>query len=324
MVEKKFYDYKKDGITQGLLAKFMNCREECKLFLQGWSPKGAQSGALTYGTLVHGILEKVYIDIQRKKFGKTPPTSVALNRYVQIVKKLWYDENRNASNEARKLLETSLAIADATLPHYFRKWWRDDTAKIKWQQLEQEFKLPYKTKGGRSTYLRGKIDGVFHNPKLWLFETKTKSMINEGALMDTLSYEHQVQFYLFALSQLYKKTPAGVLYNIIRKPGSEQKSQESLAQYGKRVSEDIASRPDFYFIRYEISITPAEQQMYRLQLEAMVTDFMNWCDGIVPNYMNTAQCITKYGRCPYLGICSAQQFNLYEKRKQVFRELESK
>ena len=319
-MNNKFYDYRTSGITQGLLAKFMNCREETKLFLQGWSPKGAQSSALTYGTIVHGILEKVYVDIKSRKI-KSAPTSVALNNYVQAVKKLWQNENRNASNDSRKLLEVALGIAHTTLFHYFRKWWRDDTTKIKWEQLEQEFKIPYKTKDGRSTFLRGKIDGVFNNPRLWLFEHKTKSMVNEGALMDTLAYEHQVQFYLYALSQLYKKTPAGVLYDIIRKPSSEPKSGESLATYLNRINYDIGKRPDFYFIRYEISITPAEQQAYRNQLEGMIVDFMDWCDGLVPTYMNTAQCITKYGRCPYLGICSSQQFNLYEKRKEVFREL---
>ena len=318
-----FYNYKEMGVTQGLLAKFMNCREETKLFLQGWSTKGAQSGALIYGTIVHSILERAYVDISKGKT-KSPITSVALEKYVQAVKRLWFDENRNANNDARSLLETSLAIASATLPHYFRKWWRDDTARIKWTALEQEFKLPYQTKDNRNTVLRGKIDGVFNNPRLWLFETKTKSMINEGALMDTLSYELQVQFYLRALSSLYGKTPSGVLYNIIRKPSSEQKASESLDEYAERISEDIKSRPDFYFIRYEIMITPAEQAAFKVQLEGLIVDFMDWCDGNRPNYQNTAQCITKYGRCTYLPICSSQEFTMFEKRKQVFRELESK
>ena len=322
-MNNKFYDYKRDGITQGLLAKFMNCREETKLFLQGWSTKGAQSGALIYGTIVHTILEKVYVDISKGKT-KSPITSVALEGYGKIVKKLWYDENRSANNDARQLFETSLVIALSTLPHYFRKWWRDDTARIKWVKLEQEFRIPYKTKTGYTTSLRGKIDGVFNSPGLRLFETKTSSVVNEGNLIDTIGFGLQVNFYLYVLKKLYGKTPAGVLYNVIRKPSSDIRSKESLKDYGERIAEDIQNRPDFYFIRYEVTITPSEQKEFEVQLESMISDFINWCEGRVPNYRNTGQCITKYGRCPYLNICSSQMFNMYEKRKTVFRELESK
>ena len=316
----KFYDYRRDGITQGLLSKFMNCRQETRLFLDGWSPKKSNSAGLTYGSIFHGALEIYYNDLIQRKL-KTVPSGSYISKLLADVERKWKSENAHDSNDARSLLELSCGIAEATLPHYFRKWWRDD-AKIRWQSMEQEFRIPFTTKDGRKTFLRGKKDGVFGSPNIWLFETKTKSLINEGNLIDTLWYELQVNFYLYAMLKLYKKHPSGVLYNIIRRTCLERKKSETLKAFLSRVSGDVENRPDFYFMRYEISTTKSELLKFETELEGLITDFMDWCDGLVPHYKNTAQCITKYGRCSMLPICSSGAYNQFEKRKTVFRELE--
>jgi hypothetical protein len=322
-MNNKFYDYKRDGITQSLLSTFLECREKSRLFLEGWSPKGPVSPALTYGSLIHSLLENVYADIGQRKI-KSFPTSKTLEPYFQNVKKLWYSENRNASNDSRQLFEVSLSVARATLPTYFKKWWKQDTNKIKWEQLEQEFTIPYILKDARSTSVRGKIDGVFSNPKLWCFEHKSKSMINESNLMDALPLDFQVHMYLWAIQKLYKKVPSGVLYNIIRKPGSERKVKESLIEYENRIKEDIESRPDFYFIRYEISITPREQVEFSKELELLITDFIDWIEGKGRHYKRRQACITPYGKCPYLDVCNGECYVRLEKRKTIFKELEEK
>lgn len=319
-MNNNFYNYTKDGITQGILAKFMNCRQECKLFLQGWSPKNPNSKALTYGTIVHGILERVYDDIRTER-RKTIPNDKDIAKYVQSVGILFKKENPSLSNEGRNLLEYSLVVAQATMPGYLRRWWKHDTTQIKWKKLEQQFKILYTCKDGRKTYLRGKIDGVFTNPGLWGFESKTKSMVNEGNLIDTLSYEHQNSFYLKALYMLYKQIPKGVLYNIIRKSSLERKKTETLESFGSRLQADILKRPEFYFIRYEIMVTPAEMNKFDLELESMIVDFMDWCEGKRGTYKNTAQCLTKYGRCTMLPICSTGDYMWHSKRKVVYPEL---
>ena len=102
----------------------------------------------------------------------------------------------------------------------------------------------------------------------------------------------------------------------------ERKKSESLGQFSTRLSEDIAKRPDFYFMRFEIIKTKKEMDTWENELEGMVVDFMNWCEGKVPHYKNTGQCITKYGRCPMLSICSSGNYHLYKKRKSTFIELE--
>lgn len=319
-MNNSFYNYHTSGITQGLLAKFMNCREETRLFLQGWNPKAPSSPALMYGTIIHGILERIYDDIRTSR-RKVIPNDKDIAQYVRNVGILFKKENPSLSNEGRKLLEYSLLIAEAVVPGYLKRWWKHDATKVKWQKLEQQFKIPYCCKDGRKTFLRGKIDGVFTNPGLWLFESKSKSLVNEGNLIDTLSYEHQNNLYLRAARELYKKTPSGILYNIIRKSGMERKKTESLESFGDRLKKDILKRPEFYFIRYEIVVTPAEMARFDKELEGMIVDFMDWCEGKRATYKNTAQCLTKYGRCPMLQICSSGSYVQHAKRKVVFQEL---
>lgn len=319
-MNNSFYNYQRDGVTQGILAKFMNCRQECKLFLQGWSPKNPNSKALTYGTIVHGILERIYDDIRTQR-RKTIPNDKDIAKYVQSVSILFRKEQPSLSNEGRKLLEHALLIAEAVVSGYFRKWWKQDTSKIQWKKLEQQFKILYTTKDGRKTYLRGKIDGVFTNPGLWGFESKTMSIVNEGNLIDTLSYNHQNNFYLKALKMLYKQVPKGVLYNILRKPSIDRKKTESMEAFADRLKKDVLKRLEFYFIRYEIMVTPSEMSVFDLELEGMIVDFMDWCEGKRVTYKNTAQCLTKYGRCTMLPICSSGDYMWHSKRKVVYPEL---
>lgn len=321
-MNNSFYNYERDGITQGLLIKFMSCRQEAKLFLQGWSPKSNKiPPALMYGTLTHGVLENVYDDIRTKK-RKQPPSSKDIALYVRSQSTLYKKENPNMSNEGRSLLEYSSVVAESTLPSYFRRWWKQDSTKIVWKKMEHEFKIPYKTKDGRKTYLRGKIDGVFTNPRLRGFETKTASMINEGNLMDTLNFEFQNNMYLWALVRLFKVYPSGILYNMIRKTCLKLKKGENLIDFGTRLKKDAEKRPDFYFFRYEIGVSTSEIKAFEIELEGIVVDFMDWCEGKRPTYKNTSQCVRKYGACQMLQICSSGNYAGYEKRKQVFRELE--
>lgn len=319
-----FYNYTRDGITQGLLAKFLSCREETKLFLEGWTSKSSSSSALMFGNIIHSCLERYYNDIIKGSFKNKFQHNYFsyTSKLISTVEKFYTSRYAGHDTETYRILGVSFAIAEATLPHYFARWSKDDTSKIKWQGLEQQFRIPFETKNGKKTFLRGKKDGTFTNPGLWLFETKTKSQINEGNLIDTLWFEHQVNFYIYAMLKIYKKYPSGVLYNIIRRTSLERKTKESLQQFISRISADIEKRLDFYFIRYEVALTKTDIDSWKIQLEGMVQDFVDWYDKTIPHYRNTTNCITKYGRCPMLPICSSQNYHFYKKRKNVYEELE--
>lgn len=319
-IEKKFYDPSRDGITQSLLISWMTCRYKAKWSLEGWSSTKI-STPLTYGTIIHGVLERVYGLIKDKKL-KIPPDKILIKKLTHQVEELWLEENPGAGSKAREELDFCLLVAEATLPEYFNFWKLEDFKKIQWRQLEQTFKIPYTAKDGRKTFLRGKKDGVIGSDVLRLFETKTKSQINTNDLLDTLGFEFQVHLYLWAIKRTYKKVPQGVKYNIIRRTGLQQKVNESKKEYAIRVIEDIKKRPSHYFMRLDIKITKQEMDNFEKELEEIIVDFLNWWEGKTGTYHNTSACIGKHGRCQWLPLCSKKDFGQFKKRKVVFKELE--
>lgn len=318
-VVKSFYNIEQDGITQGLLYKWLECRQMANWYLQGYSAKGS-SMALTYGTIVHAILENIYKDVQSGMKGL--PNSMGIQKYSNAIEKQWRRENPNADKKSLEFLETSLLIAEATMPVYF-EYWNKDIIEFPWKRLEQEFRIPYTLRDGRKTFLRGKMDGVYGKKDIWLFETKTKSYIQEKDLVDMLPFELQVNTYMWVLKKLHNQTPKGMLYNMIRRVGLEQKKKETLQQYSARCVADMRKRPEHYFIRLEVSMGSQDLILFEREMESMITDFYDWWQGKAGHYKNPGACINKYGRCKYLTACSAGKItSQYEKRKQVFRELE--
>lgn len=318
--EKKFYDYSRDGITQGCLTSWMTCRRKSFWFLQGWNADKI-STPMTYGTIIHGVLERIYNLIIQKKLTAVPDTKL-IKKLTHDVELMWLEENPGANKKAKEELDFCLLIAEATLPEYFKYWWKEDFKKLQWRKLEQEFKIPYTTKDGRKTFIRGKKDGVIGTDVIRLFETKTKSQINVGDMIDTLWFEMQVNLYLWAIKKTYNQVPVGVKYNVIRRTGIQQKVSESKLEYSKRVIDDIKKRPNHYFLRLDIKVTKQEMLAFEKELEDMIVEFMDWCDGKIKTYKNTSACIGKHGRCSFLPLCSKADFGQYKKRKTVFRELE--
>lgn len=314
----KFYNIERDGITQSLLSIFMSCRRAALWYLQGWVLK-SPSFPLTFGSITHGILERVYTDIRLGKLRSSPSREQTL-KYIDRVEKIWKEENPRADAKATELKELSLLVAEATMPLYF-DYWSKDLKGIVWEKIEGNFKTPFALPDGRKTFLRGAMDGVYRNPKRWLLETKTKSRIDERDLVDFLPFELQVNFYLMNLIMQGGDLPRGVLYNIIRRTQLKQGKKETIPQYGKRIAEDIKSRPEDYFIRMEISIGRDEMEEFRKEVTGLLTDFYDWWEGKIPHYRNSGHCQTKYGRCEYLAA-ETGRMSIYTKRERVFRELE--
>lgn len=317
--KKIFYDIEKHGITQSLLSMFLECRKKARYYLEGWDSIYHKL-ALTEGSVGHAVLQFAYEDIMTGKL-KTIPSKQKVLAYTKRVEEQWLAENKRADKTALNHLEYSLATMETTLPIYF-DFYRKDLKEIRWLGLEEKFCIPYKLKDGRKTVLRGKKDGEFENNGLWLFETKFKSQINIPNLVDILTIDMQVFFYLRALKQLRKKTPEGVLYNIVRRTSLYQRKDENLYSFSKRLKQDIEQRPDFYFYRIPSSVTSFDLKKFEVELEGLLTDFINWWQGISACYKNTNNCIGKYGKCEFLPCCSNNNFSGFKKRKAVFKELE--
>ena len=127
-MKNNFYELERDGVTQGLLQKFMSCRMQTRIFLEGWSLKSISSVGLNFGSIIHGISERVYRDIMLRKI-KTVPDRKNLRRYSAFVEKQWYKDNPRPTRKLIELTEMSFAIAEKTMPLYFDYWKKDDFKK---------------------------------------------------------------------------------------------------------------------------------------------------------------------------------------------------
>ena len=321
----KFYDPSRDGVTFSLLSTFLDCREKARLHLQGWTPRSS-SMALTFGSIIHKIDEWVRDDIRSGVLRSVPDTDY-IKGLIKKTETLWFEDNPRHGGKELDHLELSLLLAEGVLPQYFKYWYKDFT-EIKWELVEGEFKIPVtpEDKEGNkySTFIRGKIDGSFSLKKggPWLFETKTKSRVDEEILSDILPYDMQANIYLSALRRMGNTTPSGLLYNIIRRPALRRRNHESLKAFATRVSEDVSMRPDWYFIRMEMSVDGQDINRFEMELDDLISDFMMWWSGKSGHYKNTNHCQNKFGLCPCVGICLRNDKSGYFKRKAVFRELQ--
>jgi hypothetical protein len=116
----------------------------------------------------------------------------------------------------------------------------------------------------------------------------------------------------------------GVLYNIIRSPQLKRGAKDEMKSFCKRVCEDIESRMDFYFIRYEVAVGWDKIEQFSERLLVELSDFKRWVEGDPGcDAQYTNNCEGKYGGCSYLKYCDScgqDTSGLYCREKQ-FSEL---
>ncbi len=306
------YDPFKHGVTQGVLATFMRCREEVKNHLLGLT-QIRTSSALQFGSITHRVLELTYGK------HKTPPTAEQVFKILdKVYDEFMQEDGKRLSVEGIENINTNLALLRAVLPHYF-VFHKDDFKTGKWEELEQKFCVPSPVK---NINLVGRIDGVRKQKKeLWLFESKTKSRIEEESLTDSLSFDFQTSLYQYAVRHKYGLQPSGVLYNVLRRPGQRLKQGETLVSYAQRVAEEVKKDPPHYFMRYEIQIPKSEFSRFETELKSIVEEFVKWWQGDLAHYRNTSSCLQKFGPCRFLPLCANNDTGLYIQRKDIFPEL---
>ena len=60
-----------------------------------------------------------------------------------------------------------------------------------------------------------------------------------------------------------------VVYDVIRKPAIRQRANETAEQYGERLADDCAGRPDFYFARREVAVFDGALAEFEIQRDAI-------------------------------------------------------
>ena len=134
--------------------------------------------------------------------------------------------------------------------------------------------------------------------------------------------------YMKAMQYVYGESPAGVLYNLVKRPGQQYKGSfnrkpESIPEYMGRIDKDIADKTDEYFKRYHISITKNEVDLFfDTDLDYILQRMYEWQQGGYSNFRNSSACSMWNRPCEYLPICSNGDKTLYTRKLTVFPELE--
>ena len=319
------YDVERDGVTQSLLATWVNCRQHAAYELDGWESPGSKE-ALVFGSLWHWLLEQAYavLTTRMDRLGKMHPTEVGSAAYFGFAASRWMKGHAGAVGDA-ELCERMLTWAEGLWEGYWRQWAGD--LELDFVGVESKFDVQWH--GWR---LRGMRDGLFRDGKgrLTLLETKTASRVDDDSLLLMLPVNFQVLYYLTAC-EAEGQTARRVLYNVVRKPQIKQGSQ-SLADYTDRIQQDVAARPDFYFHRYESVYTKRQIAAFQVELAHKLHAFEDWhthraghpCKRpqCARTYRNEAACVSRW-RCPFLPACSAGgDMTGYIRTRRLFRELE--
>lgn len=318
------------GITQSSMGKFLECREQFALhYVEGWTPRGF-SVPLEFGTMIHAAIERY-----GKAQGNTTPeevidevtTSYSSARLAQ----LRFQEDKLA-------LSKTIAAAQALFPSYVRAVARDD-AHQKWISHEQVFDVPHEfplgQRGTASVRLRGMRDGTYRTNKrncLGLFETKTKSQIDDKNIESTLRADLQTLFYLHTLRLETGEVPKQVLYNVIRRPGQVLGKHESYKSYQQRIVSDVAKRPEWYFRRWEVNVVASDLDKFVTRtLNPILLQMLSWWESVKQDpfsrwtspyhWQNLNALSTKYGNCPLYALMVLGRKDLYFVRSSPFPEL---
>jgi hypothetical protein len=128
--------------------------------------------------------------------------------------------------------------------------------------------------------------------------------------------------------------PNKIIYNVIRRPDLYRRKGENLVDYLRRTGEDIDSRPDHYFKRYNCSLVQDDITGFQKNtLDPILRLFIQWWDSIKKNptkegrfqspyhYLNSSALVGKYGKVEMWDAIFGDM-SRYKVREEVFAELE--
>lgn len=299
-----WWQVEKHGISYSMLEDWMTCRQKAWFRINGIRPMGVAE-PLIYGSIVHSILSRIH------KFVKEQhgvPKRELVEKWVEESHEEWVAKNPRSSAQALEIAELSTLQASAIMPQYV-KHWEKDLLRFKWITIEELVKAPF-----NGTTINAIIDALTEDRKdqLWLHEHKTHSRISEGTLVDRIHFANQTLIYALVVQILYNRIPKGVYYNVVRRPSIKPKKGQPLNVFAKRLEEDVAERPDFYFVRFEVEIDEEDVARLSRELQTAIGEIQVWQTGST-HYRNTSQCEGKYGACPFLKICGNNDWTGYVK-----------
>lgn len=288
-----------DGLTQSLIAKWINCPHRFWLYaICGAKEETGFNLPIVYGDAFHNALEAYAM-------GRNPATKAG-----ERIKDTFHKEALAYPRETDKIGYWSKICYDQFLA--YADVWAEEDATFDSFMEEQSFCEEYTLPDGRKIKQRGKWDmGIVskgdRTRTRYLKEHKIKGEIDAYNLTRTLAQNFQVMYYL---PPLYAKMdregsprPQGVLYNVIQRPLAgrkhsivqkkgrkvknkktgvlELKGAETTSMFQSRLAGLYKQHPDDFFYRWKVSISEEEVERFRIEtLDPLLTQMCNWWDSI--------------------------------------------
>jgi len=311
VIPLKSYSMKEHGVTQSLLISYLTCRMQAALSLCGWKSEGEDVGVTKFGTVMHWFLSQYY------------STGLQIPTYEQYLEHIGRDEHTITTAEADIAF-----LVSAQFPAY-AAYYRTMDRRLNIVEAESSFEVPYMATPQHEVCLRGKRDGLYRDGKgrLWLMEHKSVSNLDEGRKSMQLNFCFQTLFYILATEFDLGEEVAGVLYNIVRRPGN-RRGKGTTEAFRKRVVETIKGHePEYYFARFEVVYTPKQKREFNRRLGRLVMEFKLWLEGLRANGLkatiqNDLACDARW-ICEYLPMCGECSTEGYKRTNNPFPELDN-
>lgn len=208
-------------------------------------------------------------------------------------------------------------------------WWKPQNIEVVASEVLFDLPIinPETNAEGRSFRLAGKIDKIVRLPdtRLALMEHKTcgADIGPESDYWKRLRLDHQISLYMLAARRLGYDVQT-VFYDVTRKPSiapyratptdkrkfkkdgtlyaNLREHDETPEEFAARLSDDIASRPEFYFQRREIPRLEADLKEFEWELW-QTQQLLRDCQRHGRWFRNSAACLQPF-KCEYFDLCS--------------------
>lgn len=280
--------------TYSMWSTFRDCRRRCFWrYIREISPVEPPSDALRIGSLVHAALEVWY-----REHDAAAALGVVDDARPQGTgddcMRPWHYAAAMVRNYLRRYAVETFEIVDVEY------------------QFEAPIVNPDTGAQSRSFVMSGKVDGLVRFPDrdgLWILEHKTASTI-DGAYLERLWMDFQTTLYAHYVEVTRGERVAGVVYNILAKPGLRQyqagktrKVGETNEEFAARLDAWFQAEPQARFHREELLISKDRYTTLQAEIWELT---QNLLDARRRNvwYQNTSQCYgIGRGPCPYWPIC---------------------
>lgn len=301
-------------LTNSRRSSFNDCpRKHQYRYELGYVPIST-SDALRFGTMMHSLLEVWWKHLNTDPEEQMVHVDLALDKL-----------DGNPDNDPFEIKKAECLI------YGYHAQYQETRKQYKTIAVETEYKAPLfnPTTGGtsRTFEIAGKIDAIAEDSfgKLLIVEHKTTSedISPESDYWPRLSIDGQVSgYYIGAEATGYQV--GYCLYDVIEKPklrpykatpiddrkykkdgtlyANCREADETVEEFGSRLSLDIAERPNHYFARREIVRMQEEMVDYLFDMWACAREIRE--AQLANRWPRNPNACKRYGMCEYFPVCT--------------------